>query len=379
MQRELQSRLAHQGQLQSVQAGEAAAATLGRVTTLTQQVEALQGLLAARNAYEQLAGRVARVSLAVSALGEALATPGRGKGSGSGSGSTATGAIAALRCALGSPLGSSSSGSSGDAIVDVALASLPAAVHSAGGVARVSDLRGAFSQVSTVGRRAAPGGSGLLGKALAGVGASIVLPAQGVVSEVQRSVREGLSSAQSGLKEAAAPYEVLQPLVRGVEQGWASVAGLAGAGLEAVRGGLRQAWGSVSGGAGAQQQGETAAPAAPSAETGAGTGAPAPLTAALPRAEVLKASAEATLAKGREVFQSSEAGIRRSAAIFDAAEEAVVREDFVQAIAILSALRGEEGQELTMQWVAAAEQRVAVDRAFRLIRARTDLLTSSLY
>jgi hypothetical protein len=46
-------------------------------------------------------------------------------------------------------------------------------------------------------------------------------------------------------------------------------------------------------------------------------------------------------------------------------EEAVAREDLARAIALLGALRQEEGQELTMQWVAAAEQRRAAERQER--------------
>ena len=385
MQQELAARAEQAAQEHSVAAGAAAAEALARQGELARRVQALDEVLVARSGYEQRAARVARMALAVSALGEVLAGSSGGGSAGGGAREGATGAIAALRVALSSgpaaaaAAATAASSSSGDAIVDLALASLPPAVHGRG-VARTSELRGSFAYVSSVGRRAAPSGSGMLGKALSGVGASIVLPAQDLVGEVRGLLCGGVRRAAGALREAAAPYESLQPLVRGVEEGWASLSAFAQAQAAQAKAGVLAAW------EGAGSAGREAAPGAPAAAAAAaaGAGAPAapgsPLAALpLPRAEELKATAEATLAKGREVFSSSEAGVRRAAAIFDAAEEAVAREDLARAIALLGALRQEEGQELTMQWVAAAEQRVAVDRAFRLIRARTDLLVASLY
>ena len=93
----------------------------------------------------------------------------------------------------------------------------------------------------------------------------------------------------------------------------------------------------------------------------------------------LKAQAGAAVEKGKRVFESSEASVRRAAGIFDAAEAALAREDLRAALELLEGLKGEEGQELTRAWCAAAQQRLAVDKSFALIRARTDLLVSSLY
>ena len=62
-----------------------------------------------------------------------------------------------------------------------------------------------------------------------------------------------------------------------------------------------------------------------------------------------------------------------------AAEEAVRRGDLPRAVEALEGVKWEPGHEAAREWVAAAQQRIATDRAMRLVRARLDLEMASLY
>lgn len=322
-------------------------------------MEALGELLAQRNAYEKSASRAARLSLATSALGEALSSH-----------ASATPALAALKAALRSGATATDAapgateGGSGDPLVDVALSGLPDAVHSAQGVPGLGELQGAFSYVSSTGRRAPAAGTGYVGRALAGVGAGVVLPAQRVfgsffegVEEFGRGVQSTARDTWASAVAAATPYPLLASALERLGAG-ALTAKQAVA--EKASGALAYLWGSV---------GQPLSSGA--AEL------PAGVVSSLP--EDLKAHAEATLEKGKAVFESSEGSVRRAAAVFDAAEAAVAREDLKTAVELLEGIKGEEGQELTRSWCTSAKQRIAVDKSFALIRARTDLLVSSLY
>ena len=350
---------------QAIASGAAAEEALQRLQSLSTRVGALTELLQGRNDYELAAGRAARLTLSVAALADALQRR-----------ASATQEVAAVRAAAGEDC----------VIIQRALALLPPSAHSEAGTPRVIELQVAFRAVSEAGRRAPPPGSGLLGRALSLAGATLVLPAQKGAAEagalvsdgaarVGAAVRGGSLAVKSAVAEENAPHPALAPVFRAAGGLWEAlergVAAAAGSALGAVEG----AWGAAS--SAVRGAVATSPPPSAAAPASGSESSPSPAAAVIP-AE-LAATAQAKLAAGRAVFDVTEVRLRAAATLFDAAEAAVRKGDLGGAVELLQELQDQEGQGGTRAWVTAAKQRLAADRAVRLVRARADLEVAALY
>lgn len=327
------------------QASEGSEAALARLNELNVRVAALDDLLSSRNAYEKVASRTVRFALSVAALAKAVDTR-----------FCATQPEAAVRVAAGAD----------DALVAKAISMLPAAVYARDGVPTLTDLHMRFASVSTAGRRAA-GGTGVLGQALGIAGSTIVLPAQNALDAVKCGFFDGLQTIEDGAAavgaaavNAAAPYPFLAPVVSAVSSGLASASTAIGDVTkqvkEAISKTIEGAWGAIS----------TPAPAE-----------------ALPlltgSAADLAAEAKKKISAGREAFEISSQEVHRTAAIFDAAEAALAVGNLARAVEVLAVLRGTPAEAAVVDWLKVAEQRIAADRAVRLLCAKSNLMHASLY
>ncbi len=311
------------------------------LANLSTHTVAVDNLLSQREAYEKVAAKVHRIALASSALQRALdaAAP-------------CTQEVAALRVV-----------SEGDPVIAKALALLPDTVHGAKGIPSTYALQYHFQSVAKAARRAAqvPEGYGLFGQAVGTATAVFVVPAASAIETVKRTI---IPSESPSMPSPYQAWPYLAPVFNGVSKAFDSVSGM------------------VTGAVGkpAAAPAPVAAPAA-----GATSGSVSSSTAAAPGAkkdeQLLGGAASKAMEKGKELVDRAEdvsTEVRRELSVLEQADLLVAQGNLKAAVEVLGKLRGPSA-DAVRDWCRAAGMRMDADRAVGIVRARSALLTASMY